>query len=335
MFAYVIKRILFMIPTLVAIMIITFAVVHLAPGDPAQLQLQSAAASSVSAQQARAIVEETRAFYGLDEPVHRQFFMWISRAARFDFGVSFRDRRPVMDKIMEAIPVTLLLNITAIMVVYIISIPVGVISASKKGGLFDRFSLASTLVLYSIPSFWAAMVLISFFGGGEHLNWFPITGMASDGIGSLPWHGRIFNVLWHMVLPVVCLTYGGFAFLSRFARSSILRTVDQDYIMTARAKGLPEWRVLVKHAMRNALIPFVTLIGALLPALIGGSVIIEEIFSIPGMGRLGFESVLSRDYPVIMAIAFISALLTLLGMLVSDMLCAVVDPRISVEGRGR
>jgi peptide/nickel transport system permease protein len=177
------------------------------------------------------------------------------------------------------------------------------------------------------------MMLIILLAGGDYLNLFPITGIVSEGAGALPWYDWALNVGWHLVLPVTCLTYGGFAFLSRFTRASMLDVIRQDYIRTARAKGLSEWRVVTRHALRNALIPLLTLMGTLLPALLGGSVIIEQIFSIPGMGRLGFESVLARDYPVIMAIATISAFLTLVSIFLADIMYAVVDPRISFEKR--
>jgi len=175
--------------------------------------------------------------------------------------------------------------------------------------------------------------LIVFLGGGDYFNWFPIVGFMSDGAESLPWYGLVGNIAWHLVLPVTCLVYGGLAFLSRFSRASILEVIRQDYIRTARAKGLSELTVIGKHALRNAMIPLLTLMSTLLPALLGGSVIIEQIFSIPGMGRLSFESVLARDYPTIMAIAAIDASLTLISILIADIMYVVVDPRISFEGK--
>ena len=333
MFAYLVKRILLMVPTLLGIVVITFAVVHLAPGDPASLKAQSATDALASESMTRQIVEETKAIYGLDKPLHEQFGGWLWQVATLDFGTSYRDGRKVIDKIGEALPITLTLNILTILIIYIVSIPLGTAAALKPGRFFDRFSSFILFVLYSLPSFWVAMMLIVVFGSGDYLNWFPITGFVSPGAGALPWYGWVGNVAWHLVLPVICLTYGGFAFLSRFARASLLEVIRQDYIRTARAKGLSEWRVIVHHGLRNALIPLITLMGTLLPALLGGSVIIEQIFSIPGMGRLGFESVLARDYPVIMAIATISAFLTLVSILITDLLYVVVDPRITFEKR--
>lgn len=331
MLSYIIKRMLLMIPTLAGILLVTFVIVHLAPGDPAALKAQSA---SGTIEAAESIVGETRALYGLDRPLHVQFASWVKRAATLDFGESYRDHRPVIDKIGEAIPVTLLLNMMTILIIYIVSVPIGIYTALRPKGIVDRMSSIILLVLYSIPSFWVAVMLMVALGSGDHLNWFPITGIASDGVSILPWYGMIGNVAWHLVLPVTCLTYGGFAFLSRFVRSSFLEVIRKEYIRTARAKGLSEWKVVMRHGLKNALIPIITLMSTLLPALLGGSVIIEQIFSIPGMGRLGFEAVLTRDYPVIMAIATISACLTLVSIMIADVMYAVVDPRISFERAG-
>jgi peptide/nickel transport system permease protein len=333
LYKYVIKRMLLMIPTLLGISIITFAVIHLAPGDPAELKAQTATQALSTDRMTREIVEDTRALYGLDKPLHVQFYLWLKRLVTLDFGTSYRDHRPVLEKIGDALPITLTLNIITILVIYIISIPVGAYAALRPNGWMDRISTLLFMALYSLPTFWIAMMLIVSLAGGDYLNLFPVIGFMSDSAYRLPWYDWIANVAWHLVLPIICLTYGGFAFLSRFTRASMLDVIKQDYIRTARAKGLPEWRVAIRHALRNALIPLLTLMGTLLPALLGGSVIIEQIFSIPGMGRLGFESVLARDYPVIMAIAAISAALTLISIFLSDMMYAVVDPRISFEKR--
>ncbi|MFH1831072.1 MAG: ABC transporter permease [Pseudomonadota bacterium] len=333
MYKYVIKRLLLMIPTLLGISIITFAVIHLAPGDPAELKAQSATEALASDRMTMEIVEDTRALYGLDKPLYEQFYLWLKRIATLDFGYSYRDHRPVLEKIGDALPITLTLNIITILLIYLISIPIGAYAALRPKGWLDRMSALLFMALYSLPTFWVAMMLIVLVAGGDYLNIFPITGFVSDGASRLPWYDWIANVAWHIVLPIACLTYGGFAFLSRFTRASMLDVIKQDYIRTARAKGLPEWRVTIRHALRNALIPLLTLMGTLLPALLGGSVIIEQIFSIPGMGRLGFESVLARDYPVIMAVATISAALTLISIFLSDIMYAVVDPRISFEKR--
>lgn len=329
MIVYLIKRLLLMIPTLFGITVITFVIINLAPGDPAALKSQSATDALKGETAMAEVVAETKKLYGLDQPVHIRYAKWLKQIARLDFGNSYRDHRPVIEKIAEALPITLTLNILTILVVYIISVPVGTYAALKARGPFDRLSAIFLFILYSLPSFWVAMMLILLLGGGDYLNWFPIVGFMSANASKLSWLGWLGHVGWHIVLPVTCLTYASFAFLSRFQRASMLEVIRQDYIRTARAKGLSEWRVVWHHAMRNALIPIVTLMGTLLPGLLAGSVIIEQIFSIPGMGRLGFESVLARDYPVIMALTFIGALLTLISVLLSDLLYVVIDPRIT------
>lgn len=330
---YLLKRFFWLVPTLFGITLITFFIIKLAPGDPVELKMQAASGTVRSEQMAKEVIDETRRLYGLDKPLYVQYGGWLKRIATLDFGESLIDHRPVLEKIKEALPITLVLNILTIIIIYLISIPLGVYSALHTGGLKDKAVTVFLFVLYSLPSFWVAALLIAYFGGGDYLNWFPIVGFESIGADQLRWFDRLANIAWHLVLPVVCLTYGGFTFLSRFVRGTMLEVVRQDYITTARAKGLPRWKVVWKHAFRNTMIPVLTLMGTLLPALLGGSVIIEQIFAIPGMGRLGFQSILARDYPVIMAIATIQAFLTLISLLLADILYVVADPRITFEGR--
>lgn len=332
MLSYIIKRMLWMIPTLFGITIITFFIIKLAPGDPVELKVQASEGMLKSGQVASEIIEETRKLYGLDKPVYVQYVSWLGRIVRFDFGDSFVDHRPVLDKIKEAIPITLTLNILTIIIIYIISIPLGVFSALNRNTIKDKVVMVFLFILYSLPSFWVASILITYLGGGDYLNWFPIVGFESEGAYALPWYRWAGNVLWHLVLPITCLTYGGFTFMSRFTRTTMLEVIRQDYVRTAYAKGLKKRVVIWKHAFRNTLIPILTLMATLLPALLGGSVIIEQIFSIPGMGRLGFQSILSRDYPTIMALATVQAFLTLISLLLADIMYAVADPRISFEG---
>ncbi|MBL7685098.1 MAG: ABC transporter permease [Deltaproteobacteria bacterium] len=260
-----------------------------------------------------------------------QYAQWLGRICRLDFGESFKDHRPVITKIKEALPITLLLNLIELTLVYFISIPLGVYSALRKDSTLDKIIMIKLFILYSLPTFWVAMILMMLFASADHFNWFPMVGYMSDGAEALPWYKLILNIAWHLVLPVTCMVYGSFAFLSRFSRSNMLEVIRQDYIRTARAKGLSERVVIWKHAFRNSLIPLITLLGTLLPALLGGSVIIEQIFSIPGMGKLGFEAVLSRDYPTIMGIAAIEAFLALISLLLADLIYVWIDPRISFE----
>ena len=329
---YIIKRLLLLLPTMLGITLVTFLIIQLAPGSPVErkLQLDQGIQAEAITQQ---IVEETKKLYGLDKPIYVRYWIWIKQIFTLDFGRSYKDHRPVIDKIAERIPITLALNIISIFLIYVISIPIGVWSAVKHGSAAERTSTFFLFILYSIPSFWMAMILIFFLGGGEYWDIFPVYGILSPGAENYPFFEKALNFLWHIVLPVFCLTYGSLAYLSRFQKGSLLEVLREDFVRTAEAKGLPKSKVILKHALRNALIPVITILAGILPAMIGGSVIIESIFSIPGIGQLGFESVLSRDYPVIMGIATISAFLTLIGILVSDLVYVLVDPRISFEAK--
>jgi peptide/nickel transport system permease protein len=330
--SYILKRLLLLIPTLFGITVITFFVIQLAPGSPVERKLnieEGVKAEAIT----KDIVEQTKKLYGLDKPIYIRYLIWVKRIVTLDFGSSYKDHRPVIEKIGERLPVTLSLNLISIFLAYFISIPLGVYSAVKEGNLSERVITFTLFALYSIPSFWLAMILIYFLGGGDFWSVFPIYGILSPGAENFTFTEKALDFLWHITLPVICLTYGDLAYLSRYQRGSLLEVLREDFIRTAKAKGLPDSVVLFKHALRNALIPIITIIASILPAMIGGSVIIESIFSIPGIGQLGFEAVLSRDYPVIMAIATISAFLTLLGILVADILYVLVDPRISFESR--
>jgi peptide/nickel transport system permease protein len=329
---YLVKRLLQIIPTLLGITLITFLIIQLAPGNPAMLKLQMASQGQVGDNAiSQQIVEQTKKLYGLDKPLPLQYLLWVKRVLTFDFGSSYKDHRKVWDKISERLPITLQLNIISIFLVYLIAIPCGIYSATHSNSWPDRLLTLFFFVLYSLPSFWVAVLLIMLFGGGDFWDVFPVYGISSIGAEARPLLSWLLDRLWHLILPVTCLTYGGLAYLSRLTRSDMLEVIREDYIRTARAKGLRERVVIFKHAFRNALLPIVTLLAFLLPSMFGGSVIIESIFSIPGMGQLSFEAVLSRDYPVIMAIATISALLTLVGLLISDILYAALDPRIKLE----
>lgn len=330
--AYLIRRLLLIVPTFIGISLITFLVVQLAPGSPVYMKLHQAEAAGMTSDAAsQEIVEQTKKLYGLDKPIHVRYVIWLGKLARLDFGDSYKDHRPVIEKIRETLPVTLQIQVIVIFLVYLISIPIGVYSATHQYSLGDKITTVILFVLYSLPSFWVAMLLMLFFGGGRFLNWFPIHGLNSFGAADMAWGPWLLDRLWHLVLPVICLTYGGLAGLSRYARSGMMEVIRQDYIRTARAYGFSEKTVIWKYALRNSLIPIVTLLATLLPALIAGSFIIESIFTIPGMGKLGFEAILSRDYPLIMGILSISAILTLLGLLLSDLMYAVVDPRIKLR----
>jgi peptide/nickel transport system permease protein len=331
--AYLIKRLLQIIPTLLGITFITFVIIQLAPGNPAMLKLQMGKGQAELGEKtiSEQIIKQTKELYGLDKPLPIQYILWVKRIFTLDFGFSYKDHRKVWEKISERLPITIQLNIISIFLVYLIAIPCGIYSSTHEGSFADKLLTVGFFFLYSLPSFWVAVLLIMLFGGGDFWDIFPVYGISSIGSESmslLPW---LIDRMWHLVLPVVCLTYGGLAYLSRLTRAGMLEVIREDYVRTARAKGLSERVVIFKHAFRNALLPLVTLLAFLLPSMFGGSVIIETIFSVPGMGQLGFEAVLSRDYPVIMAITAISALLTLVGLLISDILYAALDPRIKLD----
>jgi peptide/nickel transport system permease protein len=260
-----------------------------------------------------------------------QYWRWLKRIATLDFGESLRDHRPIIDKLKERIPVSIGLSGLSLVLAYLISIPLGIYSATHQYRFADKISTLVLFTLYSLPNFWVATMAIVYLGGGDFWNIFPVFGITSVGSEHWSWWIRIQDLAWHLILPVTCMTYFTFAELSRYMRASMLEVIRQDFIRTARAKGLSEKLVVYRHALRNSLLPIVTLMADLLPALIGGSVVIETIFSIPGMGQLGFQSVLDRDYPLIMAIFTLSALLTLMGILVADFLYTIVDPRIAYE----
>jgi peptide/nickel transport system permease protein len=321
MTTYLIKRILMLIPLLFGITLITFAVIHLAPGEP--VDMQTAMNPKVSAE-ARQRMKE---FYGLDKPLHVQYVTWLGRMARLDFGRSFApDNRPVTDKIVERIPITLSLNIIALILEFGLAIPIGILAAVRRDTLLDNGITVFVFLGFAIPTFWLALLLMYFFG--VKLDWLPISGLHSMGSEHLSPFAWFRDMAKHLILPVGIATFGSLAGLSRYMRSTMLEVIRQDYITTARAKGLSERVVIYRHALRNALLPVVTLLGFSLPGLIGGSVIFETIFAIPGMGQLFYTGVMSRDYPLVMGILVIGAFLTLIGNLLADICYSFADPRI-------
>lgn len=321
------KRAVIMIPTFVVITFITFLLLRLTPGDPSLIRAQEAAGKIDAAAAAR-IVGQTRSEFNLDQPLLKQYFRWLMKSVRFDFGKSYRTDEPVRKMILRALPVTIFLNLFALAIIYGLAFPIGVLSALKPSGFLDKASEFLFVLMFSLPNFWVAVMLMILLGGADYLNLFPVSGYQSPHAYELPFFGRMLNILWHMFLPAVCLAVASLAFVSRLSRASFLSTLDSDYIRTAYAKGCSQMRVLFVHALKNASIPFVTLLGSLLPSVIGGSVFIERIFSIQGMGTLMFDAVLARDYPVIMGTTFLVALLVLVGLLVSDILYVALDPRI-------
>jgi peptide/nickel transport system permease protein len=312
-----------MIPLIFGITLITFTVIHLAPGNPVEVQTEMSLKASAQAR------ENLKKLYGLDKPLHIQYFDWMKRFVKLDFGKSFVDGRKVIDKITERIPITLTINILSLMLIFTIALPIGILSATKQYSTFDKLSTVFVFIGFSTPTFWLALLLMILFG--VYMGILPISGIQSIDISGMGHFDRLWDWIKHLILPVGISAFGGIAGLSRYSRSSMLEVIRQDYIRTAMAKGLPEKKVIFKHAFRNALMPIVTILGLSVPGLIGGGVIFETIFAIPGMGQLFYSSTMSRDYPTIMGILVIGAILTLFGNLIADISYAFVDPRVRVS----
>jgi peptide/nickel transport system permease protein len=323
MLSYITRRLLLMIPLIFGITLITFTVIHLAPGNPVEVQTEMSLKASAQAR------ENLKKLYGLDKPLHIQYFDWMKRFVKLDFGKSFVDGRKVIDKITERIPITLTINILSLMLIFTIALPIGILSATKQYSTFDKLSTVFVFIGFSTPTFWLALLLMILFG--VYMGILPISGIQSIDISGMGHFDRLWDWIKHLILPVGISAFGGIAGLSRYSRSSMLEVIRQDYIRTAMAKGLPEKKVIFKHAFRNALMPIVTILGLSVPGLIGGGVIFETIFAIPGMGQLFYSSTMSRDYPTIMGILVIGAILTLFGNLIADISYAFVDPRVRVS----
>ena len=319
---FLLKKVLWLIPTFFGITVISFTVMHLAPGEPMVLQ------ANFNPKMTPEMRERLRRAYGLDKPLYVQYARWLKGLLTFDLGRSFSpDRRPVWEKIKERLPVTLLINVLSLFLIMVVAVPLGVASAVRHNSFFDHVTTVLVYIGYAAPSFWIALLAMILFG--VKLEWLPISGLHSlMGYGSMSTVEKILDWSRHLVLPVVVSAIGGLAGLSRYMKSSMLEVLRQDYILTARAKGLPENKVIYKHALRNALLPLITILGLSVPGLIGGSVIFESLFAIPGVGQLMWTSVMARDYPVLMGNLVIVALLTLLGNLLADIGYALADPRI-------
>ncbi len=320
MLKYLIRRCLLSLPILFGITVITFGIIHLTPGGFTSVQMDMNPNISPDS------VARLQELYDLDKPWYQQYVLWVSRLARLDFGRSFLDQRPVIAKLGERLPATLLLSGLSMFLIFLLAIPLGVYSAMHHNTRRDRVITMVTFAGYSIPTFWLALLCMLLFG--VVLGWLPISGIRSINHDLLNPIAKFWDYVSHLILPVTISAFGGLASISRYTRGNMLEVVRQDYIRTARAKGLAKNRVYYVHALKNALLPVITIIGLALPGLIGGSFIFETIFSWPGMGRLAFEAALSFDYPTIMGIAVIGAALTLLGNVLADVLYAVNDPRI-------
>lgn len=333
MIRYLLKRLFWMVPLLVGISLISFIIMHLAPGDITTTE------SGFNPKVSEESRQKLRELYNLDKPLIVQYGLWLKRMATLDFGTSFAShQKPVFwerkddqgnvtpGMIQEALPITLLINVLSLLFIIVIALPLGVISAIYQNRPPDRVITVFVFVGFAVPGFWLALMMMYWFGVVH--QWLPISGLHSLGYENMDTLGKLWDLGRHLAIPVFISALGGLAGISLFVRNGMLDVLHQDYITTARAKGLPENTVVYRHALRNALLPLITLLGLSIPGLIGGSVITESIFAIPGMGKLFFDAVLMRDFPVIMGILTIGAALTLLGNLLADLAYAWADPRV-------
>ena len=363
MTAYIIRRLLLVIPTLIGIMTVNFIIIQIAPGGPVEQMIAKLQGEAVSATErlsgggedvkgqkkavsektskyrgaqglAPELVEEIEQMYGFDKPVHVRFFNMMQDYATFDFGDSFFRDQKVVDLVLEKMPVSISLGIWSTLAIYLVSIPLGIRKALKHGSRFDVWSSTFVILGNAIPTFLFAILLIILFAGGSYFSWFPLRGLVSDNISTLPWWQQILDYFWHLMLPITAILIGSFASLTMLTKNSFLDEINRQYVITARAKGIAERRVLYGHVFRNAML---IIIAGFPAAFIGmfftGSLLIEIIFSLDGLGLLGFESTIQRDYPVMFGTLFIFTLLGLIVGIISDIMYTVIDPRIDFETR--
>jgi len=341
MACYLLRRLLLMIPTFLGITIICFLILKLTNSDPVAAALEGGSSSRSVSKQA---IMHLRHFYALDQPWYVQYLRLLRRLVTLDLGTRWKDGQPIIRVIAEALPVTLLLSTISLVIAYVLAVPLGVFSAVRRGSRRDAATTVLLFAVYSLPSFWVGTMLLVYLGSGRFVTcpWmgdggcFPLQGWHSfRGFETLGTWERFRDVLWHITLPIATLSYATVASLSRYMRTGMLETLRQDYVRTARAKGLSERRVVYVHALRNALIPIVTLLGLTLPSLIGGSVIVEQIFGIRGMGLVALEAIRLPDYPLVITLVAFTGVLTMLGILLSDLVYALLDPRIRLGGDAR
>ncbi|MAE59212.1 MAG: peptide ABC transporter permease [Halobacteriovorax sp.] len=338
MFNYIIRRLLILIPTLIGVTLLTFVIINLAPGSPVEQKIQqlrfgsegmsSDSGSSNDAGVSEEVIEALKKQYGFDKPLHVRYWIWLKNLTRFDFGESFTYEEPVTDVVMSKLPVSIQFGLISFLLSYLICIPLGVLKAIKHGSKFDVTSSFILSALYSIPGFMLGILLLVYFAGDTFVDWFPIGDLYSDEYDDLTFWGKVWDRTTHFILPLVSYMVGQFTVLTLLMKNSMLEVISQDYVRTAQAKGLEQRVVYMKHALRNALIPIVTGFGHFLSLFFAGSLFIETIFNLDGIGLLGYQSVLERDYNVIMGLFFIQTLIMFVGNLISDILYTVVDPRI-------
>jgi microcin C transport system permease protein len=342
MLAYILRRVLLMIPTLIGALTITFVVMQFVPGGPVEQVMAEARAGAIEGRYKagrdldKQRVEELKKLYGFDKPAHVRYFEMLGSFARFDLGRSFMQNKDVWQLIKEKLPVSISLGMWTFLVSYLVSIPLGVAKAVREGTRFDAVTTLFVLLGYAIPGFVLGVLLIVLFAGGTFFDWFPLRGLTSDNWEELGWGARILDYFWHLALPLTCLVIGSFAVLTMLTKNTFVEEMRKQYVLVARAKGLSDGRVLYKHIFRNALIPLITgFPAAFIGAFFAGSVLIETLFSLDGLGLLAFESVVRRDYPVVLGSLYLFTLIALVVKLVADLLYVVVDPRVQFASVGR
>ncbi len=335
MLIYLLRRILIAIPTFLGITLVTFLIINMAPGGPIEQKLQKIRMGGGDGGRGTGVSQEVldnlSKQYGFDKPIHIRYWIWLKNISRLDFGDSFTYQEPAIDVITSKFPVSLQFGIASLILTYIICIPLGVKKAINAGGVFDQISGIVLYIMVSIPPLVLGIFLIVWFAGGSYFDWFPIGGIKSDDYDTFTLAGKVLDRVYHFILPLACYVMGGFTELSMLVRNTMLDVIKSDFIRTARAKGLDSKTVYFKHALRNAMIPVATGLGGFLRVFLAGSLIVETIFNLDGIGLLGYQSILSRDYNVIMGLTFISALLLLVGNMMSDFIYVLVDPRIDFK----
>ncbi|MFA5243491.1 MAG: microcin C ABC transporter permease YejB [Sulfuricella sp.] len=350
MWAYVLKRLLLMIPTLFGVMLITFVVTQFVPGGPVEQLIHQMKGQGAGGEASGGVktlyrgdrgldkerIEDLKKLYGFDKPAHVRFFEMMKNYATFDLGQSYFHHKSVMQLVVSKLPVSISLGVWTFFIVYLTCIPLGVAKAVRDGSAFDVITSTVILVGYAIPGFVLGILLLVLFGGGSFWDVFPLRGLVSDNWAALPWHAQITDYLWHMVLPITASVVGSFAVMTMLTKNSFIEEIRKQYVLTARAKGLSENTVLYKHVFRNAVIPLVTgFPAAFIGAFFTGSLLIETIFSLDGLGLLSYESVLKRDYPVVLGTLYLYTLLGLVAKLLSDLSYVLIDPRIQFESVDR
>lgn len=343
MLKYFLRRLAIILPTLLGVTVVVFVIINMAPGGPIEQKLQQmrfgggeAGEGSTRSRGATQgvsdeVLEALKKQYGFDKPMHMRYLLWLKNIATLNFGDSFTYEDPVLDVITSKFPVSLQFGVISLFLSYLVSIPLGIVKAIRKGGAFDIVSSFLLFIFYSIPPFMLAILLIVFLSGGSFFEIFPVGGLHSENYDDLSRWDQFLDRAHHFTLPLICYTIGSFTSLTILMKNSLIEEIKKDYIRTARAKGLDEKIVYMKHALKNALIPIVTGLGGFLSVFFAGSLLLETIFQLDGIGLLSYKSVLSRDYNVIMGLVFIQSALFLLGNVLSDIAYVMVDPRIDFQ----